>query len=165
MKGITPHSLAIIFAVLALPATAEIESIQNAGLYLGAKAGKIAIDVAEIEDPSAKGLLLGYNFGHIAVELERNAADEADYGGARPLDYDTTAVYAAYRSSGVAYVKLRGGLLRETLNDNQGSTVSENGLSAGVGGGIRLSNLAIEAEFTVLDQDANLFSLGLIFNF
>ena len=118
MKRINPEFLAIIFAAtFALPVVAETESAQDVGFYLGAKAGKVKIDVAGIEDPTSKGLLIGYNFGDLSVELERNAAADIDYGAVRPLDYDTTGLYAAYRTAGAAYLKLRGGLLRETLND------------------------------------------------
>lgn len=154
------------------------------GFYLGAKAGSLVIDddaSSKADNATSAGFLIGYKVpaegGDIAVEFEMNKA-EVDFvkdGDEAKVDHDTMALYGAYRSEGSFFYKLKLGILKRDLklDDNSvfrfvdGSTSdSDTGLSAGIGGGVRLANnLTIEAEYTLIAEDTNLFSLGVNYNF
>lgn len=151
------------------------------GLYIGAKAGVLGIDAntADItwDDAMPVGLLIGYQIpvegGDFALEFEMNKADlDVTVSNQKgTLDFKTTALYGAYRSEGNFFYKLKAGILKEEITGAESGvfkafSVSDTGISVGFGGGIRLANnITIEAEYTIIEEDVNYFSVGANFNF
>ena len=87
------------------------------------------------------------------------------------LDMDTHALYGAFRYGETVYFKAKLGVLREEVDIKvrpAGPSVSDNdtGLSGGIRVGARLGDhFMIEAEFTVIEEDVNYFSIGAGFRF
>lgn len=149
---------AAIISMFAGANLSQAEENSDGGLYLGLKTGNMDSDVNAVDIESPVGFVLGYEFGGGgAIELERNSADvDVDYGFISfSEDYDTTAVYGVYRSEGKGYIKLKAGFLREEIG-----SASDSGLSVGVGAGVRGEHVSLEAEFTVIEEDVNYFSIG-----
>lgn len=145
--------------------------------YVGVKGGTMMVDLSEYDNASSAGVLLGYRItddtsGSVAVEAEFTDSSSADItvlGMTGKWDINTFAGYLAYRSPGDLYFKGKIGYLNEDLNVNiVGANISgsDSGLSIGVGGGFKLgTNVALEAEYTVIEQDVNFLSLGVNFSF
>ncbi|WP_026972867.1 porin family protein [Aliagarivorans marinus] len=165
------HSIAaaaLLAATLTLPAHA---SSTQAGAYLGLKAGSILVDIDELKNDGTFGFTGGYQFNNgFAVEAD------AMFGGGDTilsgLDYDMTtyAIYGAYRSDfhNNWFLKGRLGLLNEKvkLSGYGGSeSWSDTGLSVGFGGGYHFDNISIEAEYTIVEQDASYFTIGAYYRF
>lgn len=114
----------------------------------GIKFGNLDPDLGDSE--TALGVHFGYRAtARISAELE---ILQAEFGN---NDVDTLGVYGTYRSAGNAYFL---GKIGFATIDGGGD--DESGLSFGVGGGIATSgNIAIEAEYTVLDSDVSFFGL------
>ena len=146
-------------------------------LYLGLKGGKMMVDVSEFDDTSTAGIVLGYKLldkqgGSLAIEGEYTNSSTADINVLNVTgqwDIDTWAVYAAYRTPGNLYLKAKAGVLHEKINASSvGASISgsDTGLSAGIGAGWRVGKkAALEFEYTVIEQDVNFVSLGVIINF
>ena len=146
-------------------------------LYIGLKAGKMVIDVPEYVDANSTGFVVGYKIfdntsGSFAVEGEYTKSTQENITVSNVTgkwDIDTLAVYLAYRSGGDLYLKGKIGYLRENINVSiVGASISgsDNGLSAGIGGGWKLGKkAALELEYTIIEQDANFISVGVNFSF
>lgn len=142
----------------------------NEGVYIGVKGGSFQIDIEDASDPTGYGALIGYNFGRgPAIEFEYTNSDSINIGGGYggyyygSLEIETVALYFAYRTQGTVFFKARAGLLKEDVTSNQFSKYndSETGLSAGVGVGVNMGSVAqLEAEYTIIEQDVSLLSLG-----
>lgn len=153
---------------LTTPALAETET----GFYLGLTAGSDQIDVEGVDDASGGGLLAGWRFNkNLALEFAGHAseANVDDILLGCTFEIDTAALYFAGRSSGQFYAKGRIGALKETITPRDACAftpeVTESGLSAGVGGGIRLGKAAFELEYTMVEADVNRLSLSALYNF
>lgn len=146
---------------------------QDAGVYIGAKGGIFLIDLEEASDPSGAGFLLGYNFGKgPAIEFEHTKSGGIDVGyglySYGTMELETNALYVAYRSEGTAFFKVKAGILQEDVKVKNYSFAdeSETGLSLGAGVGFNMGDIAqLEAEYTIIEQDASLVSLGLNLRF
>ena len=136
------------------------------GLYLGLKAGSLEIDVSEVDGETARGFVIGYQWDGVAVEFEANDADlEFDISGMIvDANLKTKAVYAVARTEGPVYFKAKVGYLKEEIS-NSFMKESETGLSAGIGVGGRFGPVSIETEFTFIEEDIDLLSLGAHFHF
>lgn len=171
-KGTSTLLFSAVISLASIPAFADSPSTDsNEGFYLGAKLGNMYIDQQNFDDPTSKGFLIGYDFGGFAVELERNTAEadwdfDTGFGSVSgQLDIDTTALYGVYRSEGTVYFKGKVGVINEDIEDEDGESESDTGLTAGVGLGVRAGHLSFEGEFTILETDINLLSLGVNFTF
>ncbi|MEC8811620.1 MAG: outer membrane beta-barrel protein [Pseudomonadota bacterium] len=151
---------------------------QDAGVYIGAKAGSFRIDAEELNsnNPNGRGFVLGYNLGDgPAIEFERNSSDTFYAGLDRYSgpevegELETTALYFAYRSVGTAFFKVKAGILKEDVKAKGYSAAadeSDTGLSVGAGFGFNLGDIAqVEAEYTIIEQDVSYLSLGLNLRF
>ena len=93
----------------------------------------------------------GLEFEGTFVDMDENNID---------FEYESYAIYAAYRTPGKFYAKLRAGYLEETLKSNTRKW-EDDGFSGGVLFGIELSDaFTIEAGYTVIEADLKYFSLG-----
>lgn len=151
------------------------------GLYIGAKSGVLSVDAdtADItwDDATPLGLLIGYQVpvegGDFALEFEMNKADlDVTVSNQKgELDFQTIALYGAYRSEGNFFYKLKAGILKEEITGAESAmfnafSESDTGLSVGFGGGVRLANnITIEAEYTIIEADVGYLSVGANFNF
>lgn len=160
----------VFFIVLGLSTGARAES--DAGFYIGLTAGSDKIDVQGIDDASGAGLLAGWRFNNnIALEFSGHASD-AEADGILPgctFEIDTVALYLAARSSGQFFAKGRVGALSETITPRDTCAFApegkESGLSAGIGGGVRIGKAAIELEYTMVEADVNRLSISALYNF
>ncbi|MEM9382682.1 MAG: outer membrane beta-barrel protein [Planctomycetota bacterium] len=170
-----------VFARIALPlslaacAATAPQSAQDSdgGNYFGVKGGILNISR---DLPYNNGVNLGALFGHdlpgndISVEVEVSASvDSADSNSEvfGKLDVFTLGGYGVYRSPGALYFKGKAGLIYQYLNvENRAISLEGDGigLSVGVGGGYRITNGAsIELEYTVIERDIDLATLGVNF--
>lgn len=151
----------------------------KAGAYIGAKVGSFKIDTVsglDMDNSNSVSLIGGYNFGSgFSGELEYISGSDFDITGAGngKGSIDTFGIYAAYRLKPSAdngfYFKMKAGFLNEdiTLSGAGGSaSASDTGLSLGAGAGFQITpNIMIEAEYTLIEQDVNLISAGLNYQF
>lgn len=154
-----------LFFLCVLLCSANSFALDN-GLYLGLKAGSLEVDVSEVDSDTTRGVVIGYQWDGIAVEFEANDADlEFDVSGNTvDADFKTTALYAVARTEEPVYFKAKVGYLREEIS-NSFMEETETGLSAGIGVGGRFGPVSIETEFTFIEEDADLLSLGAHFHF
>ena len=120
--------------------------------------------------PSTFGTVKSY----VGVEFETGSTDmdyriTNNFGGTTTTDSETTnfrhaGLYAAYRSKGSIYFKAKAGLQSEEINDTFFSK-TEVSKTGGIGGGVNLGRVNIEAEYTVDESDANFASIGLNLHF
>lgn len=150
--------------------TSFAQERQTNGFYIGLQAGTVDVDVDEpgvdVDDGSAIGFTIGYvpDMWGAEFQITDSNIDITVDDETVESDYRTMAAYAVFRTRGDAYFKARAGLLREEIKTSF-STETDTGFSAGIGAGISVSIINFEAELTVLEQDANLFSIGASINF
>lgn len=163
----------LIGAVLA--ASIGSASANADGFFIGLKTGDVKFDVEELQNGRASGFQLGYEwrFG-LAVQLEalsysEDLEEDYFYGFSGDAELDTTAIYAAYRTPGTVYFLAKAGILHEKFELETSSfywtaeseSETDTGLSVGIGGGVRLGDhVLIEAEYTVIEQDADFLGLS-----
>jgi hypothetical protein len=156
----------ILPIVLALASTPALASESN-GLHLGLKTGSIDIDISGVDASTPLGFVVGFQKGTVGVEVELNSADldiNTGYGSAS-IDYSTSAIYGVLRSQGDTYFKAKAGILKQEMKSSLIGTETDSGLSLGLGAGVKLGRISLEAEYTILEADANFLSIGANFNF
>ena len=161
------------FAFLALPLTLLLTAPAMAGeVIFGAKSGLMMIDQSGIDDPTNTGLMVGYQqsivLGDLAVEAEftTTTSDGKISSTGDKLSVDTKAIYAALRTAGPFYFKVKGGYLQADFNRKFGTaSKSQSGASygAGVGFGIGILQLELEATRSSLDKNLTYVNLGIQF--
>ncbi|NIB42532.1 porin family protein [Pseudomaricurvus alkylphenolicus] len=154
MKKIIPFVLAI--------ASSTAFAADSGEFYLGLKSGTLDVDVSGLDASTPKAAVIGYRKGSWGAEFEANYAD-VDYGYGS-ADFRSFALYGVYRSEGDFYLKAKAGVLREELKVSFASE-EETGFSAGIGAGWRLGAVTLEAEYTIVEEDVNFYSLGANFHF
>lgn len=144
------------------------------GFYAGARVGIMDVEVSGFDEATNAGILLGYEFPSgiplrwgLEAEFTTTVAD-GDFrlgGVSGDWDIDTQALYVVARAGERLYGKVRAGALREDVSAGAvGISVddSDSGFSAGLGIGWRAAaNIDLEAEFTMIEEDVNFFSIGL----
>ncbi|PCJ20505.1 MAG: hypothetical protein COB04_04425 [Gammaproteobacteria bacterium] len=149
----------VLVSVLSTPVLAETE---GSGIYFGLKTGALEVDVSGFNFDTPVGLYGGFAPGVWGIEFEVVTAS-GDFSGV-DLDFDSLAVYGVYRSEGEIYIKGKGGFLRQEVSVNTSGfgrfNETDTGVSFGVGVGARIDNISFEAEYTFIEEDATLFSVG-----
>lgn len=139
-----------------------------ASMHFGIKGGLMVIDVSDVDisHPFNLGVVVGGSWDNgLGIEAELTSTF---FKGELKLTEDdvtmtTLAAYGVYRSPGALYVKGKTGLLIEDIKIGSASE-SNARISSGIGIGMRFSGgQRLEAEFTVIEGDVNVFSIG--FNF
>nr|WP_010131717.1 outer membrane beta-barrel protein [Microbulbifer agarilyticus] len=143
------------------------------GSYFGTVVGLMATDIRG-DSPFNAGARVGRTWssgwgveGEATTSLSKGSYDFDTFYGSRTVDYSitTVALYGTYRSQGDIYFKGRLGVLNESV-DFGGSSASEAGLSLGLGAGFNVSeSMNFEAEYTLVEEDVNLWSGTLVFRF
>lgn len=143
--------------------------------YAGVKFAQVSVDYpgsgfgTTTDSDVGTGLVLGRSLNGVDVELElMTASVDSDEVSIESVDIDTIAVYAVYRSTGDMYFKGKAGFISEsvTMKTIYGNrSADDSGLSYGIGGGYRFGNLAVEAEYTIIEADVDALSLGLNYYF
>ena len=134
--------------------------------YAGIETGVVDIGVSELDSGTPLGAVVGYQKGIWGAELEASFAD-FDYsfnGRTGSSDYRAFGLYGVVRSEGDYYFKAKAGLVSEEIRTSF-AKVSDTGFSTGLGIGARLGDIVLEAEYTIMDEDINLFSVGANFQF
>jgi len=148
------------------------------GLYIGAKVGIMDVDDSAFDEATNGGVLIGYEFerqGSISwgVEAEFTTSlsdgDFEVFGVSGDWDIDTQALYGVAKFGDQFYGKLKAGVLREDISASAGgasANESDTGFSAGLGVGWRATDrIAVEAEYTQIEEDAAFYSAGVNFTF
>jgi len=148
----------LILSVSLMSSVVFADETSQKGFYLGLKAGSLMIDVSGIDNATMIGFQAGYDMGNnLSVEFEYMSGETE--AGSTDIDATNTAVYATYRSAGQGYFLGKVGFLKEEL-DGGGVSESDTGLSYGLGGGFNVNKkFAIEAEYTIVEEDADLFAV------
>lgn len=161
-----------MLVVMCTTGVTHAEEINDSGFYLGVTAGKHKVDVDGMSGGSAGGLVGGYRIAKgLSIEAAFTASDlKPDVLPGCILEFDTAAVYGAFRSAGKVYFKGRVGVLNESLTARDTCVgliddESDTGLSFGIGGGVRFGKGALEIEYTLVEQDVDQISANLIYNF
>lgn len=143
---------------------------ENGGFALGLKAGVVDIGLSGVSSDTAFGFNLGYNFTETqSAELEYTMGSGS--AGSVDIDVDSLALYWAYRSTGNVYFLAKAGVanVKGKIKSNielYNASGSDTGFSAGIGGGWRINDtFALEAEYTMLESDANFYGLTARFSF
>lgn len=161
--------LIVTGACLITPAAAE-----ESALYGGLAVGKLSADFSRFEDTSGVGAILGYDLyqdpnGNLALETEfTTTLTDGDIRGGGGWDAHTVGAYAAYRTAGNVFLKVRAGILDQHVGASGGGPVNANdtGFSYGAGVGARLnSKAALEVEYTSLSNDLGFISLAYVTHF
>lgn len=153
--------------LLALPLTMLLAAPAMAGeVIFGAKTGPMMIDVTGYDDPVNTGLMVGYQqgvvLGDLGIEGEfTTTTSDGEYLGQK-VSVDTMAIYAALRTAGPLYFKVKGGYLQEDVEVGPVSE-SDSGMSYGVGLGFGIGILQLELEYTQVEEDISFVSLGIQF--
>ncbi len=170
----------LLSAVVATSLLSGVAYAAPVGPYLGAKVGSYMVDDSDVnfDDGTSFGVYGGYDFGSgLSVEAEYNTSsgNDVSYQGVVVGDYDISnfGIYGAYRFYPSLYnglsLKAKIGLISEKVDVNSkngfySESNSDTGLSFGVGAGLALTpQVSIEGEYTVIEQDVDLLSLGLTF--
>ena len=150
---------------------------RNEGFYVGGQLGTPDIDVdiddldVDADENESIGLVLGANLGQgwalefVHTEFDGDLEVNDNDGD---FDTDSNAIYGVYRSEGQIYFKGKAGL---SYIDTEGKSAaarqshSDTDLSAGLGVGLDLSPVTIEAEYTYLAEDIDLYTIGVNVHF
>ncbi|HHJ13350.1 MAG TPA: hypothetical protein ENJ79_03105 [Gammaproteobacteria bacterium] len=144
------------------------------GPYAGVKIGIMDADVSGFDDATNGALTLGYAFDtgnpdlSWALEAEFSTSLSDGDVGSGSWDLDTQALYGAVRYGADWFGKLRVGWLREDLSASVGGlSVSgdDTGLSAGLGIGWGTGSFSVLAEYTLIEEDIDFYSLGVLYHF
>lgn len=156
-------------ACLVTPAAA-----QESALYGGLALGKLSADFSRFEDTSSIGAILGYDFyqdpnGSLALEAEfTTTLTDGDIRGGGGWDARTIGTYAAYRTAGNVFLKVRAGILDQHVNASGAGPLNSNDtkFSYGAGVGAHLnSKAALEVEYTGLSDNLGFISLAYVTHF
>ena len=159
-----------IAAAGALAASVAVAPAAMADMYFGVNAGPMMIDGASFDDPVNAGVMIGHEWGVVAgdigVQAEFTTTIEEGtlvaFPYAFPVNIDTQALYAAFRTAGPVYLIAKAGVLREEV-DIGGFSESDSGLAGGVGVGFSVGVAQLELEYTVVEEDVAYASLGIRF--
>jgi len=156
----------VALVALSVSAFSCVAQADEGQMYVGIKAGSFMVDLDGADDPTPFGVQLGYDFGqNLSLEFEYNtgSADYSVLGTTVDMDVTTMAAYGTFRSEGKGYFLVKLGLIKEEIEASTSLiSVSEDdtGLSYGFGGGIRLADkFALEAEYTIVEQDVDYLGL------
>lgn len=141
--------------------------------YFGVKTGIMMPDVGGWGDAINIGGIVGAPVarlpqGTISAEGELTTTlsngDINYYGTTGNWHITTLAGYGVFRTHGPIYLKAKAGLLYENVGASVpgfSATGSDTGLSFGIGGGMRLQHgQSLEVEYTIIESDINLLSIG-----
>lgn len=157
----------ITLAALPLTAVADQEASSEPKAYFGFKTGGFDIGVGGAETVTASGFFGGVYFTESSsVEVEfLNSEESKIYNGYSfaTMKIKTTAFYYAYKSSEPLYFKYRFGFLNEKVTGGDGlsGSISDSGLSLGLGAGYDFGSVLLEVGYTLIEADINYFSIGL----
>ncbi|WP_242065908.1 hypothetical protein [Moritella sp. F3] len=145
-------------AIAITPAIAKDKTSGDVDFYLGAKTGYIYTAFDELDPKVPATFLVGIQKSGFGLEFEGTFVDMD--AGNKDAEYESYAIYAAYRTSGQYYAKLRAGYLEETLKTDT-QKWEEDGFSGGIAFGIELGDaFTIEAGYTVIQADLKYFTIG-----
>lgn len=162
--GIPPWFL----CAAALFSSAPLLHAEEAAAYFGLKAGAMQADSAGMHAAANGGLTLGYGRAALAAEAEitrslRHGTVDRD----TRWEITTLAAYGVYRTPGRWYLKIKAGMLYEQMTFKTSGLAlpySANGGSAGAGlGWLGGSGRRLELEYTVVERDVALLSVGYLF--
>lgn len=157
-------SLVVAGCMLSFSAATFAQEVSTGqGAYVGLKTGSMDIDISAYNTKTPFGIMGGYSFTEsLALELEYTKTD-FDLMSASG-DLTTFAIYGAYRTKGDLYLKSKIGYLSENI-EVASISMSDSGISLGLGLGYKFSQFSVEAEYTIIEQDVDFLSIGLNYHF
>jgi hypothetical protein len=162
-------------ALCAAALLAAAGQVSAEGLYGGVKIGAMDLDYSGSDDATNLGALLGYDFpgraqisGAVEGEVTTTIID-GEVGRNNDWSLDTLGVFGVMKIGDALYAKLKGGIVYEEGKvEGRGGSVDgdDTNLSFGFGGGWRVQpNVALEIEFTRIEEDVDFWSFGANFYF
>ena len=135
------------------------------GWYFGVKGGPIVLDLPSLDDPVNAGIIVGHDWGvalgDIGIEAEATTTVANGKSDDNGVDVKTGGLFAAVRSAGPIYVK---GRLGYAVYDFTGAVGdSEANFAYGLAFGVSVGIVRFELEYSRLDSDVNMMSLGILF--
>lgn len=149
-----------LFSVLFMISASTTFAEGDGHVYFGLKTGFFSGDITNADIDPPLGFVVGIGQPRFSIELEILQSEleiEGLYNRSSSHDFNTFALYGAYRSEGEIYFKSRLGVLREEIEN-----VEDTGLTFGIGGGVEASDaVLLEVEYTIIEADAKLLSVGI----
>ena len=131
------------------------------GIYAGAKLGYLSPSVSRADTVSAGSITLGYELFDavamdVSVEGEYTKAlkkGKIDLPAGKNLEYDyhNAGLFAAVRSAGPVYIRLRAGMVQQSVEINH-TTTDKSGAAGGIGMGFSLVGLETSIDWTHYDN-------------
>ena len=151
----------VIFMVilLAVPAHAEV--------ILGAKIGRMKLDLPSSADLTNIAVNVGYEFDSLLADLSlvgeiNRSMSSGETSQGDELKFESDGIYIAWKTTRSLFVTLRGGVVQNKIIT--GNTLRrDDGILAGCGIGLVIGKTRLHIEYTSLAGDANFLSLGLEF--
>lgn len=136
-------------------------------VFIGAKVGKMMVDVPASTDPDNFAMNIGYEFDtlladlSIAGEINRTmSSGTTDLGD--ELEFESEAVYIIWKSTRSLFATLRGGVVQdETISGS--TSLKRNGILIGASVGIVIGKTRLQVEYTSHAGHADFLGIGLEF--
>lgn len=166
-----------VSALVACSTYASAAFAQESPFYVGAKVGSMDADFSGFDRAINVGIFVGYdlmrdNRGALSVEGDfTTTISDGDISGGGEWDADTLAAYAAYRTAGDVYLKVKAGYLNQDIKGTGAgaaniSHADDSGFSYGAGAGWRLNHKSgFEIEYTVASDQLTFISLNYLTRF
>ena len=135
------------------------------GWYFGVKGGPVVLDLPSLDDPVNAGIIVGHDWGvalgDVGIEAEASTTVANGKNDESGVDIKTGGLFAAVRTAGPIYLK---GRLGYAVYDFTGvSDDSEGNFAYGLAFGVSVGIVQFELEYTKIDSDVNMISLGVLF--
>ena len=144
----------------------------TSAFYLGLKSGTLRSSDSNFADAGyPKGVTLGFGIAQHTIEIEAisTLVQSSDTNGlsnlsGRDSSLISTGVYSVRRLGDYNFTKIKLGILHTRL-DSPTEREQNFSVSGGLGLGLTFGNIVLEAEYTWLNTDTKLLSLGFNMSF
>ena len=136
-------------------------------LFIGAKIGKMMVDVPSSSDPTNIAASIGYEFDSLLADLSLVGEASRTMSSGRTsqgddLEFESEAVYLVWKSTRSLFASLRGGVVQnETMIGN--ASLESSGILMGGSVGFVIGKTRLQLEYTSLAGHADFLAIGLEF--
>ena len=157
--------LSIINSALLFSCYVFSPAVVAEGWYFGVKGGPVVLDLPSLDDPVNAGIIVGHDWGvaigDIGIEAEATTTVANGKNDENGVDVKTGGLFATARTAGPIYVKARLGYA--VYNFTGVSENSEANFAYSLAFGVSAGIVQFELEYTRMDSDVNMMSLGILF--
>lgn len=136
-------------------------------LFIGAKIGKVMVDVPSSSDPTNIAASIGYGFDSLLADLSlvgevNRTMSSGTTSQGDDLEFESEAVYLVWKSTRSLFATLRGGVVQnETITGS--TSLKSNGILIGGSVGLVIGKTRLQLEYTSLAGHADFLAIGLEF--